>query len=611
MMWRDPSKTIAAVVCCAGLLTIFAVTARRASLGKCATGDETIGLLGAWVQTHDGDFRCNPEDPPLIKFIAVAGTDKTKLPIQEQGALWDLVPSEMIAQCKVAYQALYRTPGVDADALLNAARLRMIGLAVLLGVIIGWWAWRLAGAGAAVVAAGLFSLDPNFLAHSPLLKNDMPMTLALVAVMAAAWLIGERATFWRWAALSLLLGVALTMKFSGVLCVGMIALALGLRALMGRPWQVLRWTARTRGGRLAAAAALWAGAVLIGWASIWASYGFRFSISGQRHQPFDRAAICNIVADREDLLAHGLPRNYTPAQLAQWRPSWQPSVVARTVLWTYDHRLLPEGWLFGFLYTYETSLFRDAFLCGMYSQRGWWYYFPAAFVFKTPMATLAGLVLAAGWWLWRGRKLERCDRWAVCAAAVGPVIYMAVAMAGHLNLGLRHVLEVYPFLFIFAAVMAARAWRAAPRSTVVIVAALLAGLAVETAAAFPDYIPFFNAACGGARGGLRLLGDSNLSWGQDLPLLGRWQREHPEHPVYLIYFGAADPLYYGIKDFRSVFDSTLPDPRLPRPPGSVLALDATTLQGTYQLDRQRPELKRLREQKPIAVIGGSIYLYPY
>jgi hypothetical protein len=55
----------------------------------------------------------------------------------------------------------------------------------------------------------------------------------------------------------------------------------------------------------------------------------------------------------------------------------------------------------------------------------------------------------------------------------------------------------------------------------------------------------------------------------------------------------------------------LPDPRLPRPPGSVLALDATTLQGTYQLDRQRPELKRLREQKPIAVIGGSIYLYPY
>ena len=50
------------------------------------------------------------------------------------------------------------------------------------------------------------------------------------------------------------------------------------------------------------------------------------------------------------------------------------------------------------------------------------------------------------------------------------------------------------------------------------VAGLLAiGIIVEALIAYPNYIAHFNFALGGPRGGIELLGDSNLDWGQDLP----------------------------------------------------------------------------------------------
>ena len=94
-------------------------------------------------------------------------------------------------------QVFYFTPGNDAIDLLREARLRMLLLGAALGAGIAWWAWRLAGPAAGVIAAAAFSLDPNFLAHSPLLKGDVPVTLTFLLLMASIWLAGLRATFVR------------------------------------------------------------------------------------------------------------------------------------------------------------------------------------------------------------------------------------------------------------------------------------------------------------------------------------------------------------------------------------------------------------------------------
>src|SRR5205814_5870469 len=145
------------------------------------------------------------------------------------------------------------------------------------------------------------------------------------------------------------------------------------------------------------------------------------------------------------------------------------------------------------------------------SDTGWWYYFPLAMVFKTPLTTLFAIVVTLfiglftiGRWMTNPKS-----RWLAICLLLPVVIYGASAMNSNLNLGIRHILPVYPFIYIAIGLAIAHLWPKAHtlRTIIVVLAALLA---FETLAAFPNFISYFNVAAGGSRGGLRLLSDSNL-----------------------------------------------------------------------------------------------------
>ena len=124
---------------------------------------------------------------------------------------------------------------------------------------------------------------------------------------------------------------------------------------------------------------------------------------------------------------------------------------------------------------------------------------------------------------------------------------------------------------------------------------------------------------------MNLLGDSNLDWGQDLKLLADWQKKHPNTPIYLWYFGTADPHYYGMHYVNMPGSTAPPDNSgtAPRTIGEmssrgVIAISATTLQWTYFQQRPEPQfrywggaVKALREHRGEAIdlLGGSIYIF--
>jgi hypothetical protein len=146
-----------------------------------------------------------------------------------------------------------------------------------------------------------------------------------------------------------------------------------------------------------------------------------------------------------------------------------------------------------------------------------------------------------------------------------------------------------------------------------LIAAIAIALMTETLSAYPDYLAFFNIAAGGERGGIRFLGDSNLDWGQDLPLLARWQQDHPDLQLYLCYFGTADPRHYGIRYISLPGGYVLdPPPRTLTAPG-VIAINTTVLQGIYSSTDSdtRAFYAPLRNRQPIDCLGGSIYLYDF
>jgi hypothetical protein len=136
------------------------------------------------------------------------------------------------------------------------------------------------------------------------------------------------------------------------------------------------------------------------------------------------------------------------------------------------------------------------------------------------------------------------------------------------------------------------------------------GLAAETYCAYPDYIPFFNLAAGGSRGGLALLSDSNIDWGQDLPTLAQWQRNHADVQLYLCDFGSADPRYYGLH-YIDMYDSyeAHPDEQAPNGFPSVFAISAVALQGTYLKPNENETIEPFRHEQPLEVLGGCIYLF--
>jgi hypothetical protein len=590
-----------AIACCVMLCAIFAFMARSAALGKCATFDEPTALVSAWAQTHYLDFRLGPENPPLYKYFIGLGVGRDRIGIDRQSPGWKAMLTDMNGDGSFSVNALYHRPERDVDRLLDRARSMMIALAVALGAVIAWWAWRLGGPLAA------FCFDPNMLAHAPLLKNDLPLALAFTALMGGVWLLGERATIARWAVVSIMLGAALTTKFSGVLGIPILAAALLARAATPAPWPWFGGSAATRLGRMGVAALLFGGALLFSYVVVWGVYGFRFEISSDPGHRFDPGAIARAVSVPKgggDNAPRDLPAGSSPTGTS--------NQLLGPAQWVIRHRLLPEGWIAGFVFIQNWSRSAPAFLCGERSTNGWWYYFPLAMLFKTPTATLLGMGLAVGFVArrWVRRTVSGTQYlWESIAFCILPATYMCVAMDMHYDVGLRTIFPVYPFLFITLGVAAADCRRRRPKLAAAITLALMAGLIFETTSAYPDFIPFFNVCSGGSRGGLALLSDSNLDWGQDLPLLGEWENKHPDRPIILVYFGMADPAYYQIQYFKTGRLSNNPGAARIEQMHPVFAVSATVLQGTYLSPIDYAKVQLFREAEPFTTLGGSIYLF--
>jgi hypothetical protein len=243
---------------------------------------------------------------------------------------------------------------------------------------------------------------------------------------------------------------------------------------------------------------------------------------------------------------------------------------------------------------------------GKFSNRGWWYYFPLAFLIKTPIAllcmTFIGLALWAVGWKTMGRDL---------LFVIGPIIiYFGTAMAGHLNIGLRHVLPIYPFVLLIAGKAVVALWNAKSQLLRGLLGALCVFAVVESAAIYPDYLAFFNQFVGGPRNGQKYLVESNLDWGQDLKGLKLWMDQNNVQHINLSYFGTADPAYYKIDCTHLVGAPFYAEQsaRMPELPGFV-AVSATNLRGVYLTDRWRKFYWPLLEMKPVAMIGYSIYVY--
>lgn len=179
------------------------------------------------------------------------------------------------------------------------------------------------------------------------------------------------------------------------------------------------------------------------------------------------------------------------------------------------------------------------YLLGQTARHGWPHYFVVALAVKSTPGFLAGLA-AAAWGLRRpGEGAGVLRHWLLPAA----IVFAALSLGG-IQIGERYLLPVHAFAILLIASATPRLL--ASRGGRIALGAILLGHVVPALAAGPrGHLAYFNVLAG--RSPQRVLLDSNLDWGQDLPRLAAWMKRERVGRIALAYDGADDPDRLGIE----------------------------------------------------------------
>jgi hypothetical protein len=455
--------------------------------GDAPTDDEPSHLGSGVATVVYGDLRWEPEHPPLAKILAVAGL--------ELGGVHTVAPPAHPAgfdQGALGRQVLF-DPHNSPRHVLWMARVPLIILTALFGLVVLGFATDLFGAMGGLLALAVYTVCPTVITHGRLVTTDMAGAGFLLLTAWMLWRAANRSLFWLVPS-GVAFGLALLAKSSGLF----VAPVVFLLAVVAADRHRAEEHGESREGQvLAAIQAI--GVIVIAFAVIWIVY-----LALDPGQSFNRSSLApgGLLDHVANLLP--LPRAY--------RVGLQ------------DATIIGRGspaYLFGRRYVGGSALF-----------------FPALLLIKTPIASLGLWVLGA---IAAFRLPKRLDTGLFVVSI--PLVILIIGVVSSLNIGIRHVIAVP----IFMAVLAGAAVHLHLPRIPVIAAALIALAAASTWSQYPAYLAYTNEAFGGPGSARKLMSDSNVDWGQDLIRLRSYLRSHPtaEQP-WLYYFGDVDPAAYGI-----------------------------------------------------------------
>ncbi|MFJ6894514.1 phospholipid carrier-dependent glycosyltransferase [Streptomyces hokutonensis] len=520
------------------LLAQMAAVMVTTAVQQTPTIDEPVYVATATVHLREHSLDYNPEHPPLGKLVIAAGI-----------ALADphFDASYKGDQGELGRHLLYES-GNDPWRLMFWARLPVIVLTLLFGLVVFAFARELVGAVRGLAALALYAFSPDVIAHGSLATLDVPEAGFLLTSVWLLWRARRRPRLYVPLA-GAALGAAVATKMSALPAVPVLVL-LAVASV---------WSARRPADRDARRRALLLGAAsavvvaLVAVAVVWASYlvvdpHLRFAST----EPVP--AVHGLRGRVVDLLP--FPRAFLDGMRIQFGLEDYP--------W--------QGFLFGHLYT------------GSH-----WYYLPAAFLVKTPLGMLA-LWAAGAVTVVAVRRLRPAAPYLLVPTAV----LLAAAMEGSRDFGTRYAIFVPMFLAVAAACTPVLRWRWAPLST-----GLLVGfVAVSSLRTFPYYLPYSNEAFGGPAKTYLRLHDSNVDWGQDLGRLAdRLRERYPGERIWLVYKGSGVPSYYGIESS---------DPRKV----GVREVHGLLVVSDTSIDKAQGKLAELIDSsRPTDQVGHSITIY--
>ncbi|MBZ5534978.1 MAG: glycosyltransferase family 39 protein [Acidobacteriia bacterium] len=543
------------------LLLIFFLHVLTLIPRKSLTVDEPANIAVGYAFLKTGDVNLGEDTPPLVRVISALPllVLDPRLPLEDSS--W-----QDRIHWKFGNVFFDSNPPPLYFRMIFWSRVPMVLIACALGGWIYFVARQFFGSRAALVALFLFTFEPNILANAMLVKNDLAAALVYLCFFYAAWLYLLYPSLRGALHVATVLAIGMLTKFSLLVLFG---LAGGV---------VLTAFFLHREGRSPEAAG--AHPTMLRNLLLHALAG----------------AVVVVVAVN---LGYGL-------ELFRPHLSHVPlhSGVSRVLSY-----LLPTTLLAGIESVFQvTGAGWPAFLAGHYSSTGWNYYYPLALAIKLPIPILIFFTAALVYSLYIVVR-DRDWRWFLLLLAV--VLYLVPSLGSKVNAGLRHILPIFPPMFILAGAMVARMLEQGRKQVKVVATVLLIALPVLVVRTYPDYLAYFNEVIGGPRNGWKYLSDSNLDWGEELPRLASYVKENQIENIKLAYLGGGNPEFYGIHatmlEVPYAWEPHDVPPKLSPSPGTY-AISVTLLQGAVFGDRH-DYFQFFRDREPAARLGGSIFIY--
>ena len=576
----------------AGLLIFVFVICVFSIKDDSLTMDELAHLPAGYSYLTQRDMRLNPEHPPLIKDLSafpLLFIKDIKFPSEIKP--WK---EDVNGQWEFGRYFLFKS-GNPAETMIFWGRIPMILMLVLLGFYIFRWTREIFGNKASLLALFLFSFSPTFLAHGRLVTTDVG---AAAGIFIASYYFIKFLKDSSWKNLiiaGIVLGIAQLLKFSIILLFPFFGIL------------VIIWAAANSSGFrefLKIFKRYFVFCLLIGliaFLSIWIVYQYHTWEYPPEKQ----------LSDTQDILA-----------------SFDIKFLSNLNIWMADKPVFrPIGqYLLGLFMIFQRAAGGNTgFFLGEVSATGWKSYFPVVYFIKEPLSfhiltliTLICLVFLIKKLLWQKPLLKVISSWTKLhfvelASLIFIAIYWITSLSSTLNIGVRHLLPVFPFtiLLISGNIVAWSSSTPFSKLKKALLAWLLLWQAYSIILIYPHFLAYFNESIGKTDQGYMYTVDSNLDWGQDLKRLNQWLDEKGIDKIYIDYFGGGSPEYY-LKGKNAPWWGAKNPEEMPK--GSYLAVSATFIQrgqGKPASNFNEPTgyYNWLNEYKLVKKIGYSIFVY--
>jgi len=569
------------------LLLFMVIMAITSMAQDSLTMDEVAHLPAGYSYLTQKDMRLNPEHPPLIKNLAALPLlffkDEINFPSQIQA--WQ---EDVNGQWTFGYNFLYHSNN-PVDKMTFWARIPMVLILLVLGFYLFKWTKELFGEKAALLSIFLFSFSPTFLAHSRLVTTDVGAA-AGIFIATYYFIKALKNPIQKNIILSgISFGIAQLCKFSVVLLIPFFFITAFFFWLM-------------RLDKLKNVIKNIFLIMVIGFIVIWPLYQYH---------------VWNYPSERQYRDTEVYLKDY-------------PVFIQKPVLWLTTVPVLRAyaQYITGVLMVLHRAAFgHTMYFMGEISNLGWRNYFPIVYLIKEPLSlhilTLISLLISTIYIaqsikkpFWQETRV-RLKTWikeyfSQFAMLIFLVIYWASSLTSSLNLGVRHLLPVFPFVFLLVGGVISKFLKEPYlKLKVLILGFLMAFQASSVISVYPHFLAYFNEIAGGPENGYIFTVDSNLDWGQDLRRLTEWVNQNKIDRIYVDYFGGGDPRYY-LKEKYSPWSGNKTEQEFPKE--NYLAVSASPLQGGRGVaapgfDQLTGYYNWLNKYQPVKRIGYSIFIY--